>query len=143
MHQPPLQNRDYGALLPGNCIIPSGQELDMLVLGEPYNTISGYLGHLYGSGTGSNTVVCPDLRGTFLRGLPANKTQPSGGVIPDSFEGHRHTITAYRIAGGSRRCDRTELGTGTVAPQSGTSSIGLNTESRPPNVYVAFALVAT
>jgi len=140
---PITSNDDYASLLPPNCIVPSGQELNLLELPSTYNTLSGYLGHLYGSGTGSNTVVCPDLRGTFLRGLPANSSQPSGEIIPDSFEAHQHTVTAFSRQGGNRRCDRSGISQSATGPQSGVSSVGLNTENRPPNVYVAFCMVAT
>lgn len=129
-------------IIPPNCVIASGQALSRTT----YSTLYSRLGNLYGSGDGSTTFNIPDYRGVFLR-APVGRTtiQPSGYTTAvygqDNFIRHNHSVTAYYLAGGNRRCDYTANSTNTGPGASGPSSIGGGSESRPANITVTHFLV--
>lgn len=146
----------YGALadsntniilsIPNNAVVASGNLLSRSTNSELFSLV----GTLWGSGDGSTTFHCPDLRGLFIGHPYPNLARPSGvpsvtgpaGYYPDCFARHKHTVTSIYGAGGSNYGGPSNPSTTiTVPPSAAVTNAGL--EHRPKNITHIFCLVVS
>lgn len=128
--------------VPPTCVISSGQTLDRTTYSNLYEKI----GNLFGSGDGSTTFTCPDLRGLFLGSPFYNIQIPSGHHLPSGFIGpnvaaHTHNFTAWFMADPIYPAGGGMFESGLYPPDSSSSSVGANQESRPNNITCVHVLV--